>query len=218
MGLLLVVVLSGAALIPACSSGSSCAVGSERCSCTSGGACDPGLTCASSLCVRLTGTGGAAGMTGSAGATGQGTDAATDGRGDAAGGFLAQCVPGLMVLVGDLEGQSVDLQTGQHPTFQQETLPYTADFSSTQTGDVQLHLAFTSSIGADQKAAVTGTLVLPAGAPHATEQLCVGSGSLWYEDTDAGDRFVLRFTLEMLSAGPTCPGTSLGGRIDGCSN
>lgn len=159
-------------------------------------------------------------MTGSAGAgvAGQGADAATDGRGDAAGGFLAQCVPGLLVVAGDLDGQSVDIQTGQHPTFQQETLPYTADFPASQTGDVQLHLEFTSSIGADQKAAVTGTLVLPAGAPHASEPLCVGSGALWYEETDAGDRTIFRFTLEMLSSGATCPGTSLGGWIDGCSN
>ncbi len=31
-----------------------CATGTEGCPCTPGGACDPGLECASSLCVRLT--------------------------------------------------------------------------------------------------------------------------------------------------------------------
>ncbi|HVU51483.1 MAG TPA: hypothetical protein VHL80_12395 [Polyangia bacterium] len=30
-----------------------CAVGSVRCACTKGGACDPGLTCASGLCVKV---------------------------------------------------------------------------------------------------------------------------------------------------------------------
>jgi hypothetical protein len=33
-----------------------CNVGSERCSCTIGGGCDPALTCASGLCVRLGGS------------------------------------------------------------------------------------------------------------------------------------------------------------------
>lgn len=40
------------------SSGGSCAVGSETCTCTQGGACDPGLVCLSDLCVDPDGVGG----------------------------------------------------------------------------------------------------------------------------------------------------------------
>lgn len=59
----------GVASVPTAGCGSSdCRIGSESCSCTSGGACDPGLTCASMKCVRLAGgTGGATGGGGSGG-------------------------------------------------------------------------------------------------------------------------------------------------------
>src|SRR5688500_8916586 len=40
------------------SSGGECAVGSEGCSCATGGACDPGLQCLSNLCVDPDGSGG----------------------------------------------------------------------------------------------------------------------------------------------------------------
>lgn len=50
---LLVIGLIGLGGLGACAK----AVGSEGGSCTGGGACDPGLTCASDLCVRLTGEG-----------------------------------------------------------------------------------------------------------------------------------------------------------------
>jgi hypothetical protein len=57
----------GAAL-PACGGGGplkaadagTCVVGALRCPCTVGGACDPGLTCASQLCVKLPEADGAA--------------------------------------------------------------------------------------------------------------------------------------------------------------
>ncbi len=38
-----------------------CPTGTESCSCTTGGVCDPGLECLSNLCVSTGGTGGAAG-------------------------------------------------------------------------------------------------------------------------------------------------------------
>src|SRR4051812_33769075 len=49
------------ALTPSCSSSTpACAVGTERCECTGGGSCDPGLSCLSNRCVRLAGDASAA--------------------------------------------------------------------------------------------------------------------------------------------------------------
>ena len=60
--------------------GGDCQVGSESCDCTSGGACDPGLTCVSEVCVDLSnigGSGGSGGTAGTAGTAGGGDPAAT---------------------------------------------------------------------------------------------------------------------------------------------
>ena len=71
--------------------GGSCPVGSERCACTQGQACDPGLRCLSNVCVRddagAGGRSGSAGMAGSAGSAGthRGGDGGRAGS-DASGG------------------------------------------------------------------------------------------------------------------------------------
>jgi hypothetical protein len=49
------------------SGGPECQIGTERCSCTQGGACDPGLVCLSSVCVHQSGVGGTAGGTSNVG-------------------------------------------------------------------------------------------------------------------------------------------------------
>src|SRR5450432_2555224 len=92
VGVMGVVFVAAAMLAQGCggSSPASCAVGKESCPCTPGGACDPGLTCASMKCVNL-GTvdgGGTAGATGTAGGTagggGAGTAGASGGTAEAA--------------------------------------------------------------------------------------------------------------------------------------
>lgn len=61
----LAVVLAGVVLASSCAAGTAnddeCSVGGEGCPCTEGGACDPGLSCLSNLCVNPvpTGSGGA---------------------------------------------------------------------------------------------------------------------------------------------------------------
>lgn len=49
------VVLAMWLMLPGCGSDTEkeCTVGSEACQCTTGGACDPGLNCASGVCVNL---------------------------------------------------------------------------------------------------------------------------------------------------------------------
>src|SRR5450432_3202216 len=83
VGVMGVVFVAAAMLAQGCGGGSaaSCAVGKESCPCTPGGACDPGLTCASMKCVNL-GTvdgGGTAGATGTAGGTAGGGGAGASG-------------------------------------------------------------------------------------------------------------------------------------------
>jgi hypothetical protein len=60
-----------------------CTIGSERCECTRGGACDPGLECLSGICVDPDGGGNGGGGTGG---TGTGTGQGGTGNDD--------CVPG----------------------------------------------------------------------------------------------------------------------------
>ncbi len=63
---------------------SDCAVGSEKCQCTTGGACDPGLSCLSSICVDPNNPAGSGGGGGTSGAGGNGTggmDCVPDGQG-----------------------------------------------------------------------------------------------------------------------------------------
>lgn len=86
--------------VVACQSSSSeepadCAVGTEGCPCTQGGACDPGLSCLSSLCVDTQGSGGSAtggstntgGSTSTGGGTGTGGSTSTGGTsGSGSGG------------------------------------------------------------------------------------------------------------------------------------
>jgi len=73
-----------------------CPVGSEGCSCTGGGVCDPGLACYSNLCVRPTpGTGNDAGRGGTAGTGGWiGTGGVTTAGGvTGTGGSSSACPP-----------------------------------------------------------------------------------------------------------------------------
>ena len=63
-----------------------CAVGSERCACTTGGACDPGLTCLSDVCVAPNdggGSGASGDDGGSRGPSGSGSGSAGTGGGGA---------------------------------------------------------------------------------------------------------------------------------------
>jgi hypothetical protein len=69
-------------LLSACSSSSSappgdCPVGSERCACTSGGACNPGLQCLSQLCVSEGDAAGGSSSSGSSGSSSGGSSGAT---------------------------------------------------------------------------------------------------------------------------------------------
>lgn len=75
--------------------GEDCALGAEGCACTEGGGCDPGLTCASELCVDLgdmgsggggSNTGGASAAGGSAGAGAADTGGNGSGAGTGSGG------------------------------------------------------------------------------------------------------------------------------------
>ncbi len=58
-----------------------CAVGSEGCRCTTGGACDPGLSCLSNICVDPNGGSGGSGASGAGGNGTGGMDCVPDGEG-----------------------------------------------------------------------------------------------------------------------------------------
>lgn len=50
----LAVIVSIVIVLGGCSKEDDCAIGSERCACTTGGACNPGLACMSNTCVNTT--------------------------------------------------------------------------------------------------------------------------------------------------------------------
>jgi hypothetical protein len=59
---------------------------------------------------------------------------------------------------------------------------------------------------------------MPAGAPHAGETICAGSGTTlsYVAAGDGGFANNNLFTLRSLTSGPTCPGAALAGSLDGC--
>ena len=139
--------------------------------------------------------------------------------GDAPGvGMTPACVDAYMALTGTLDAQPVDAQAQYSGSlFQQFQRPYSFDVDYPAGGG--MHLKWTTALPIDGPGVtVTGTIDMPAGAPHGGETLCAGNGTLKEVDTSGGTGAMteFRFTLGMLSAGATCPGASLAGGINGC--
>lgn len=141
----------------------------------------------------------------------------TDGGPDGPGGTTtAPCTLNYVALAGDVDGQLVAVQVVETSfLFQQGSLPHTFDVG--YEGGM-LHIEWTSLLPTDAPAVpATGTIVMPAGAPHAAETLCAGSGSIREHDLDGTGFHVNQiFTLGTLSIGPACPGAALAGSINGC--
>jgi hypothetical protein len=132
-----------------------------------------------------------------------------------AGNNAAVCVPYELTLAGELDGQSVAVQVDVSSLFQQISPPYTLDASY---ADGAVHLQWNKPLPIGQTTPVTGTIVMPAGSPHAGETICAGSGTVTDQSaTDGGVFDNYLFTLRTLSIGPTCPGAALAGEIDGCA-
>ena len=132
------------------------------------------------------------------------------------GDNTAACVSQKLTLAGELDGQSVSVQLD--PTtyvFQQGTTPHTFDVGY---ADGALHLEWSTLVPIGGTTAATGTIVMPAGTPHAGETICAGNGTTITDQSPAGSGGVDNqlFTLQALSSGPSCPGTALAGSIDGC--
>lgn len=127
----------------------------------------------------------------------------------------ATCTAGMMALLGELDGQHVDAATAFSGwSFQQATPPHTLDLPP--DGSV-LHLEWTMLLPPGVSDAASGTVVMPATAPHAGELICGAGGSASYEDFTNGGGNDYIFTLTDLSLGPTCPGTPLAGSLAGCA-
>jgi hypothetical protein len=132
-------------------------------------------------------------------------------------GPTATCTANTITLAGEVDGQPVDASLFETSfLFQQVAKPYTCDVG--YDGGM-MHLEWNTVFPIDGPAAsVTGTIVMPAGAPHATESLCAGSGNIREHDEDGtGFHTDQIFTLGTLSVGPTCPGTAVAGTINGCT-
>ncbi len=142
--------------------------------------------------------------------------AACGSSGSATAANTAACVSQMLTLAGDLDGQAVSVQlvpTGL--VFQQGTTPHTFDVSY---ADGALHLEWNSLVAIGGTTAAAGTIVMPAGTPHAGETICAGTGTTITDQSTGGSSGLDNelFTLQTLSSGPSCPGTALGGSIDGC--
>jgi hypothetical protein len=140
-------------------------------------------------------------------------------EGDGPGvGTTPACVDYYLALSGTLDDQPVDAQAQfSGSLFQQFQQPYSFDVDYAAGGG--MHLKWTTLLPIDGPgAAVTGTIDMPAGAPHGGETLCTGSGTLREVDTSggAGRMTEFRFTLGMLSSGAACTGAPLAGNVNGC--
>ncbi|HMF43699.1 MAG TPA: hypothetical protein VKQ32_23655 [Polyangia bacterium] len=130
------------------------------------------------------------------------------------GGTPSTCMANMITLAGELDGQPVDVQEQDMGlAFQQLSMPYTLDVTY---ADGTLHVEWRTLFpnnGAG--ASATGTVIMPAAAPHAGETICAGSGTIRDTSDNMGHSNYI-FTLGTLSSGPTCPGAALAGSIDGC--
>jgi hypothetical protein len=133
-------------------------------------------------------------------------------------GTPAYCADKMIALMGDLDGQPVDLAVNYTSlAFQQLSMPYTFDVGY---ADGMLHLEWNTRFPENEGgASATGTLVMPAGAPHAGETIWGGGGTIRQTTTTDGtgsrhSNYI--FTLGTLSAGPTCPGTAVAGTVSAC--
>jgi hypothetical protein len=129
---------------------------------------------------------------------------------------LTFCMPRMMTLLGELDGQHVDASTAfTQWAIQQLTLPYSMDLPT--DGSI-LHLEWTTGILDGGSAAASGTVVMPANAPRAGETICAATGTMGVRPlSSGGGNSDYPFTLTDLSSGPTCPGTSLAGSLAGCA-
>ena len=127
----------------------------------------------------------------------------------------ATCTDGMIALLGELDGQHVDASAAFTSwIFQQGTRPYTLDLP--YDGGM-LHLEWNTPLfSGGAPAAASGTLVMPAAAPHAGETICGATGTTKYQDLSAGGSDH-SFTLTDLSSGPSCPGSPLMGSLAGCA-
>ena len=134
---------------------------------------------------------------------------------DGGGGTPSTCALNMFTIIGDLDGQSVDVQEQTTSlAFQQLSMPYTFDVGY---ADGTLHVEWNKVIPNNGGAAsTTGTVVMPAAAPHAGETICAGSGTIRETSGTSGVRSNYIFTFGTLSSGPSCPGPGLGGSIGGC--
>ena len=132
------------------------------------------------------------------------------------GGTPSTCALNMVTLTGELDGQPVDVQENTTSlAFQQLSMPYTFDVGY---ADGTLHVEWNTRFADNAAGApATGTLVMPAAAPHAGETICAGSGTMRNTTgtSDAHSNYI--FTFGTLSSGPTCPGAALIGSISGCA-
>jgi len=137
------------------------------------------------------------------------------GSSDGASKTPASCMLHMVTILGDLDGQSLDVQEQTTSlAFQQGATPYTLDVGY---ADGTLHLEWNTRFADNSTTApTTGTVVMPAAAPHAGETICVGSGTIRDTTGGTGTHGNYIFTLGTLSSGPSCPGPGLGGSIGGC--
>jgi hypothetical protein len=136
--------------------------------------------------------------------------------GSATAANTAACVSQMLTLAGELDGQPVSVQlVPMGSVFQQGTTPHTFDVSYAAGA---LHLEWSTLVPIGGTTAATGTIVMPAGTPHAGETICAGNGTTITDQSTGGtggsDNEL--FTLQTLSSGPSCPGAALAGSIDGC--
>ena len=137
------------------------------------------------------------------------------GDGGGAGSAIpaATCTPGMLTLLGELDGQHVDAAIAASSwSFQQLSLPHTLDVPF--DGSV-LHLEWSTLISLGGTGAASGRVVMPANAPHPGETVCGASGTLKDQEVSS-TRSDYIFTLSDLSLGPTCPGAAVAGSLAGC--
>ncbi len=160
------------------------------------------LAFATALFIGMTACGDSGGAAGAGGATGDG---------GAGGGVTGLCQEGKTSLSGDVDGVGIELsvpKTGHALDQISDPATYAIQFQ-----DGSIRFAWTGgALSAGQSAPVTGD-VRVNGTTY-----CFASGTLTLGGDGAFDEFEVSGLSESTDDGITCPGASVTGTLDGCSD
>jgi hypothetical protein len=142
---------------------------------------------------------------------GCGTDSSGPGGTSASG---ISCAEGAFILQGSLDGQTVSAQ-GTVKSHAWQQLGATNSLDATFDPPSSVHAEWAQLVADGETTAITGSVTMPAGAPHGTESLKSTSGRM----TKLGDEVRFEYAelgVDVACIQAPCPPSPVQGSLEGC--